>query len=68
MSKPSLKALREQQGISLAAMAEKAGCSPSFLSRLENGRNGETIDPDLAKRVGLAYKCRIRLQAGRIVR
>lgn len=68
MSKPSLKALREQQGISLVAMAAKAGCSPSFLSRLENGRNGETIDPELAKRVGLAYKCRIRLVAGKVAR
>lgn len=68
MAKPKLRTIRQQLGKTLAEMALQIGCSQSFLSRLETGRAGETINPELAAKVGAAYKCRIRLQAGRIVR
>lgn len=67
-AKPKLRTLRLQRKRTLKDMADEIGCSESFLSRLETGRAGLSIDPDLARRVGDAYKCRIRLQAGQVVR
>ncbi len=68
MSRPKLKTLRQNRKLTLKAMAEEIGCSESYLSRLENGLAGATIEPALAERIGKAYKCRIRLAAGRVVR
>ncbi|MCU1295579.1 MAG: putative HTH-type transcriptional regulator [Bryobacterales bacterium] len=39
----SLRRLREQQGISLRALAEKTDFSPSFLSQIENGQCSPSI-------------------------
>jgi transcriptional regulator with XRE-family HTH domain len=68
MSRPKLRVLREQQKLTLKQMAAKIGCSESFLSRFENGIAGKSIEPAMADKIGAAYKCRIRLVAGRVVR
>jgi XRE family transcriptional regulator, regulator of sulfur utilization len=39
----SLRRLREQQGISLRALAERTNVSPSFLSQIENGQCSPSI-------------------------
>src|SRR5258708_32310248 len=39
----SLRFLREQQGISLRALAERTGFSASFLSQIENGQCSPSI-------------------------
>ncbi len=39
----SLRRLREQQGLSLRGLAERASVSPSFLSQLENGQCSPSI-------------------------
>lgn len=38
-----LRSLREERGLSLRKLAEETGFSPSFLSRLENGKSSITI-------------------------
>jgi transcriptional regulator with XRE-family HTH domain len=68
MSIPKLRERREKRGLSLRAMAKLCKCSPSFLSRLENGISGETMNRELADRVGAGYGCTIRLGAKRVVR
>lgn len=68
MSRPKYRTLREQKKLTLKEMAERIGCSESFLSRFENGLAGKSTDPELAAKIGAAYGCRIRLVAGRVVR
>lgn len=50
-----LKTLRKERGLSLKALSKKAGCSPSYISMLENNQ----IDPSISrlKRIaeGLGY-------------
>ena len=68
MSRPKYRTLREQKKLTLKAMAEKIGCSESFLSRFENGLAGKSTEPELAAKIGTAYGCRIRIAGGRVVR
>lgn len=65
MSLPSLRALREQQGLSLRAMAEKIdypGCDAPFLSRFERElHTSETFDKGMLRAIGRGYGRRIRM-------
>lgn len=36
----AIRAIREGKGVSLRSLATSAGCSPSFLSRIERGERG----------------------------
>lgn len=65
MSRPSLRTLREQQGLSLRAMAEKInhpGCDAPFLSRFERSlHTSESYDRELVKAISKGYGTRIRM-------
>lgn len=47
-----VRELREAQGLSLRALAEKVGVSAPFLSDLEHGRRGTDKIPEIAKALG----------------
>lgn len=51
-----IRQLREAQGLSLRALAEKVGVSAPFLSDLEHGRRGTEKIPAIAKALGIAAK------------
>ena len=52
---PKLRSLRKERGLSLQKLSKKAGCSPSYISMVEN----EKVDPSISrlKRIaeGLGY-------------
>ncbi len=54
-----LKELREQAGLTQAALAKKAGMSRAYLSRLEMGRH----DPPLSRLRRLAKALRVNIAA-----
>lgn len=52
-----VKARRAALGLKQAELAEKAGVSPSYLSRLEAGQSGDSVDELL--RIARALACRL---------
>lgn len=64
MSRPKLRTIREQRGMSLAEMAKLCEVSISYLSRFERGLEGsESIQPAIAARISTAYGVRLRQSA-----
>lgn len=51
-----IRQLREEQGLSLRALAEKVGVSAPFLSDLEHGRRGTEKLSEIAKALGANSK------------
>lgn len=53
-----LKRLRSQQGLTLRQAADRVGCSPSYLSMVENGK----LDPSISrlKKIAEGLGCTIR--------
>lgn len=62
-----LRSAREKAGLSLRAMAERLGISPTHLSRVENGYNvpSETVLKDLCKLTGADFDSLMRCR-GRV--
>lgn len=54
---PELKRLREEAGISLRTLADRAGFSPSFISQLENGQ----VSPSIASLEQIAATLNVTL-------
>lgn len=61
MSKPTLRALREQKGLSLTAMAALCGVDKSYLSKLERGIGADSIEVERLKRIEKNYGRRLRI-------
>ena len=70
MSRPQLRTIRKQLGLTLQDMAEKIvmqGCDVPFLSRFERGRDmSEGITPELAAKISEAYGVRLRTSAAKV--
>lgn len=70
MSRPKLRTIRMQLGLTLQAMADKIdkpGCDVPFLSRFERGLDTSSgIDPELVNAISEAYGVRLRMTATKV--
>jgi transcriptional regulator with XRE-family HTH domain len=71
MSRPRLRTIRKQQGLTLQDMVDKIamkGCDVPFLSRFERSKDTtDGITPELASAISAAYGVRLRTSSAKVV-